>query len=88
MPTGGQQDGQDNQDIQDDPEIAQLATRFGGQSLEPTRSTITERELTRSLIPEREPSQEPSEVELGESSTATRLINQLYSFQGCIDEAH
>jgi hypothetical protein len=91
MPTRGRQDGQDNrdiQDIQDDPKIAQLATRFGGQSLAPTWSAIPDRELTRSLIPKREPLQEPSGVELGESSTAARLIKQLYSFQGCTNESY
>jgi hypothetical protein len=61
---------------------------------EPTRSPIPAREPTWSPIPDREPARgpiserEPSEVELGESSTAARLIEQLYSFQGCTDEAH
>jgi hypothetical protein len=89
------------QDDQDDAEIAQLATRLGGQSLESSGSPIPEREPalspipkptsspipepTGSPIPEREPTRsriserEPSEVELGESSTATRLLKQLFS---------
>jgi hypothetical protein len=66
------------QDDQDEAEIAQLATRLGGQSLEPSGRR------SRSPIPERE----PPEVELGESSTATRLLKQLYSFQGCTNKAH
>lgn len=82
--------------------MAQLATRLGGQSLEPSGSPTPERELpsraipepTGSLIPEQEPTQSPisewapSEVDLRESSTATQLLKQLYSFQCCTDEAH
>jgi hypothetical protein len=107
------------QNDQDDAEIAQLATRLPGQSLEPSGSPILERQPTNSPILEptsspilepagspileREPTQipipewepnwspiserEPSEVELGESSTATQLLKQLYSFQGCTDAA-
>jgi hypothetical protein len=95
-------------DDQDDAEIAQLATRLGGQSLEPSGSPIPGPSSgspipsgspilepnSSSPIPEQEPTQspisgqEPSKVELGERSTATRLLKQLHSFQGCTDEAH